>query len=56
MKNKRILGLQFIGTIRNTGTFYSLMKNGDDVTDIIDRLLDDNFIINPTTIYPKMNF
>jgi NAD(P)H-nitrite reductase large subunit len=55
LKNNRIVGLQFIGTIRNTGTFYSLMKNGDDVNDIIDRLLDDNFIINPSTMYPKMN-
>jgi len=55
LKNNRILGLQFIGTIRNTGTFYSLMKNGEEVTDIIDRLLDDNFIINPSTMYTNKN-
>ena len=50
LKNNKILGLQFIGTIRNTGTFYSLMKNGSDVSSISDRLLDDNFIINPAVI------
>jgi NADPH-dependent 2,4-dienoyl-CoA reductase/sulfur reductase-like enzyme len=47
MKNNRIIGLQFVGTIRNVGTFYSLMKKGDDVSDIEKRLLDDNFIISP---------
>ena len=47
MKNNRIIGLQFVGTIRNSGTFYSLMKKGTDVSSIKDRLLDDNFIIAP---------
>lgn len=47
IKNNRIIGLQFIGTIRNTGVFYSLMKKGTDVRDIKDRLLDDNLIIAP---------
>lgn len=54
LKNNRILGLQFIGTIRNAGTFYSLMKDGSDVSSISDRLLDDNFIINPAVISTKM--
>jgi NAD(P)H-nitrite reductase large subunit len=49
LKNNKIVGLQFIGSIRNSGTFYGLMKRGSDVNDIIDRLLDDNFIINPST-------
>ncbi|MCK4614474.1 MAG: NAD(P)/FAD-dependent oxidoreductase, partial [Thermoplasmata archaeon] len=44
LKNNRILGLQFAGTIRNTGTLYSLMKKGNDVSDIEERLLDDNFV------------
>ena len=47
MKNNRIVGLQFVGTIRNSGTFYSLMKKGTDVSSIVIRLLDDNFIIAP---------
>jgi len=47
IKKNRIVGLQFVGTIRNAGTFYSLMKKGTDVSDIKDRLLDDNFIIAP---------
>lgn len=47
IKNNRIIGLQFIGTIRNTGVFYSLMKKGTDISSIEDRLLDDNFIITP---------
>jgi NADPH-dependent 2,4-dienoyl-CoA reductase/sulfur reductase-like enzyme len=54
IKNNKIIGLQFIGTIRNTGTFYSLMKSGSDVSKIIDRLLDDNFIINPKVVSTKM--
>ncbi len=47
IKNNRIVGLQFVGTIRNSGTFYSLMKKGTDVSNIKDRLLDDNFVIAP---------
>ncbi len=54
LKNNKIIGLQFVGNIRNTGTFYSLMKKGSDVSNILDRLLDDNFIINPKVISPKM--
>jgi len=54
LKNNKIIGLQFIGTIRNAGTFYSLMKKGSDVRNIVDRLLDDNFIINPEVISSKM--
>ncbi len=53
LKDNKIIGLQFIGTIRNTGTFYSLMKNGNDVSKIVDRLLEDNFIINPKAFSPK---
>ena len=47
LKNNKIIGLQFIGTIRNAGIFYSLMKKGSDVSDIKERILDDNFVIAP---------
>jgi NAD(P)H-nitrite reductase large subunit len=47
LKDNKMVGLQFVGTIRNTGTFYSLMKKGEDISEIKDRLLDDNFIIAP---------
>ena len=47
IKNNKIVGLQFVGSIRNTGTFYSLMKKGTDVSSIKERLLDDNFVIAP---------
>ena len=47
VKNNKIVGLQFVGSIRNTGTFYSLMKKGTDISSIKERLLDDNFIIAP---------
>jgi len=47
LKNDRIVGLQFVGTIRNAGTFYSLMKKGSDISSIQERLLDDNFVIAP---------
>lgn len=47
LKNKRIVGLQFVGTIRNAGTFYILMKKGSDISAIEDRLLEDNLVIAP---------
>jgi len=47
LKNSRIVGLQFVGTIWNAGTFYSLMKKGSDISSIEERLLDDNFVIAP---------
>jgi NAD(P)H-nitrite reductase large subunit len=47
VKNNNIVGLQFIGTIRNVGTFYSLMKKRTDISSIKNRLLDDNFVIAP---------
>jgi len=47
LKNNKMIGLQFVGTIRNAGTFYSLMKKGDDINSIAERLLDDNFVIAP---------
>jgi NADPH-dependent 2,4-dienoyl-CoA reductase/sulfur reductase-like enzyme len=50
LKNKRIVGLQFVGTIRNAGTFYSLMKKGEDVSSIEERLLDDNFVVAPDIV------
>jgi NAD(P)H-nitrite reductase large subunit len=53
LKNNRILGLQFVGTIRNAGTFYSLMKKGLDVSSVEERLLDDNLVITPDVVPPK---
>ena len=50
LKNSKIVGLQFIGTIRNTGTFYSLMKKGTDISNIKNRLLDDTFVIAPEAV------
>jgi NAD(P)H-nitrite reductase large subunit len=51
LKNNKIIGLQYIGTIRNAGTFYSLMKKGTNVSDIKKRLLDDNFMIAPDIVF-----
>ena len=53
LKNKRILGLQFVGSIRNTGPLYSLMKKGRDVSGIEERLLDDNFVLASDIIPSK---
>jgi len=36
-----------VGSIRNAGTFYSLMKKGTDISSVEERLLDDNFVIAP---------
>jgi NAD(P)H-nitrite reductase large subunit len=49
LKNNRIVGLQFVGSIRNVGVFYSLMKNASDISQIKERLLDENFVIAPKT-------
>jgi len=51
LKNNKIIGLQYVGTIRNAGTFYSLMKKGTDVSSIAERLLDDNFVIAPEIVF-----
>jgi NAD(P)H-nitrite reductase large subunit len=51
LKNNKIVGLQFIGSIQNVGAFYSLMKKGSDVGCIVDRLLDDNFVIAPDIVF-----
>jgi NADPH-dependent 2,4-dienoyl-CoA reductase/sulfur reductase-like enzyme len=51
LKNNKIIGLQYVGTIRNVGTFYSLMKKGTDASSIKERLLDDNFIIAPEIVF-----
>ena len=51
LKNNKIIGLQYVGTIRNAGTFYSLMKKGTNVSDIKERLLDDNFMIAPDIVF-----
>ncbi|MBU0497571.1 MAG: FAD-dependent oxidoreductase [Candidatus Thermoplasmatota archaeon] len=50
LNKNRIIGLQFIGTIRNTGAFYGMMKKGIDIESIANRLLDDNFVIIPETL------
>jgi NAD(P)H-nitrite reductase large subunit len=47
LKDDKIIGLQFVGSIRNTGTFYSIMKKGLSVSGLEDRLMDENFIISP---------
>jgi len=51
LKNNKIIGLQYVGTIRNAGTFYSLMKKGTDISGVEERLLDDNFIIAPDIVF-----
>jgi NAD(P)H-nitrite reductase large subunit len=50
LKNNKLVGLQFVGSIQNVGAFYSLMKKGSDVSGILDRLLDDNFLIAPDVV------
>ena len=56
LKNNRILGLQFVGTIRNAGTFYSLMKKGLDVSSVEGRLLDDNLVVAPDVVPLKYKY
>jgi NAD(P)H-nitrite reductase large subunit len=50
LKNGQIVGLQYVGSIRNAGIFYSLMKKASDISSIEERLLDDNFIIAPEIV------
>jgi NAD(P)H-nitrite reductase large subunit len=54
IQNNRIVGLQYIGSLRNVGTFYGLMKKGTDIHSIKERILDDNFVITPDSIPDEM--
>jgi NADPH-dependent 2,4-dienoyl-CoA reductase/sulfur reductase-like enzyme len=47
LKDDKIIGLQFIGTIWNTGVFYTFMKRKTDISDVEGRLLDDNYVVTP---------
>lgn len=47
IKGNRIVGLQFVGDVRNTGSLYSFMKEGTDISGLRDRLLDDTFVHMP---------
>jgi len=51
LKKNKIIGLQYVGTIRNAGMLYSLMKKGTNVSDIKERVLDDNFMIAPDIVF-----
>jgi NAD(P)H-nitrite reductase large subunit len=48
----RMLGVQFIGNIRNTGPLYGLMTRGIDVSGLGERLLDDDLVIDPEVLEP----
>jgi len=48
----RMLGIQFIGNIRNTGPLYGLMTRGIDVSGLGERLLDDDLVIDPDVLMP----
>lgn len=50
LKDDKIIGLQFVDTIRNSGTLYALMKEGAFVGNIKDRLMDDNLVISLDTM------
>jgi len=52
MSEGRMLGVQFIGSIRNTGPLYGLMTRGIDVSGLGDRLLDDDLVIDPEVLEP----
>jgi NAD(P)H-nitrite reductase large subunit len=54
IQNNRIVGLQYIGSLRNVGTFYGLMKKGTDIHSVKRRLLDDNFVIAPDIVPNKL--
>jgi len=47
LKDNRIMGLQFVGDVKNSGPLYSFMKKGTDVGTMKDRLLYDNFVHFP---------
>jgi NAD(P)H-nitrite reductase large subunit len=53
LKESKLLGLQFIGTMRNAGMLYSLMKSGSDVGSIEERLLDDNLAFASELAAPR---
>lgn len=48
LKENRIVGLQFVGDVRNAGPLYSFMKDRLDVSGLKDRLLDEAFVHFPS--------
>ncbi|MCK4756994.1 MAG: NAD(P)/FAD-dependent oxidoreductase [Thermoplasmata archaeon] len=50
LKDDKIIGLQFVNSIRNAGTLYALMKEGSFVGNIGERLVDDNLVISLDTL------
>lgn len=47
LKDNKIMGLQFVGSLKNVGTFYSIMKKGLSVNGLEERLMDENLVISP---------
>jgi NAD(P)H-nitrite reductase large subunit len=45
MKDGRLAGMQFVGSLKNAGHIMSLMQKGEDVSDRTDEILHDRFLL-----------
>ncbi len=44
LRGGKLVGMQFVGTLRNSGYMMSLMRKGEDISELQDEILDDRFL------------
>lgn len=44
LRDGKLAGMQFVGTLRNSGYMMSLMRKGEDMSELQDEILDDRFL------------
>ena len=44
LRGGKLAGMQFVGTLRNSGYMMSLMRKGEDISELQDDILDDRFL------------
>ncbi|MCJ2555913.1 MAG: FAD-dependent oxidoreductase [Candidatus Thermoplasmatota archaeon] len=53
LRGGKLAGMQFVGTLRNSGYMMSLMRKGEDISELQDDILDDRFL-SPVFAGPRV--
>ncbi|MCJ2669404.1 MAG: NAD(P)/FAD-dependent oxidoreductase [Thermoplasmata archaeon] len=53
LRGGKLVGMQFVGTLRNSGYMMSLMRKGEDISELQDEILDDRFL-SPVFAGPRV--
>lgn len=53
LRGGKLAGMQFVGTLRNSGYMMSLMRKGEDISELQDEILDDRFL-SPVFAGPRV--